>query len=252
MRGGLPAWYVDHNRRLLQSAVLTFLGPGVRPHLPDLETSAGLYDILSLGSLLHMQHLVNRQYYLGELSEGDVREDSVARVAYLVLLQWLDRERILILSGRRIPLMALADRCFIFFAAGLVKMKEKLHTECPEVGGCDYPRFKREVDVHVKNDFPWLYARYCSLLKHDKFPLLWRDDEVSLKTAQIYRGISKADLGFLDHYMFDPYGYELPDDAEDTEEEESNENVEDGGDDEEYAEDEEMDVVGSKRPRIGT
>jgi hypothetical protein len=224
--------------------VLIFLGPGVVPHLPDLSTSAGLYNILGVGSLLHMQHLVNRQYYSGEISEGDLREDSVARLAYLLLLRKLEQECVLILSGKRIPMTPFADRCFIFFAAGLVKMKEKLHAECPDVRGCDYPRFKREVDAHVQNDFRLLYPRYRSLLKHDKFPFMWHDDQVSLQKAQIYRGISEGDLDFLDHYMFDSYGYELDGGAEETEEE-SSENVEDGNNDEG------MDVSSKKRPRGG-
>src|SRR5215471_16777200 len=121
MPGRLPAWYVEHNGRLLQSLVLTSLWPGLRPHLPDLETSAGLYNILGLGSLLHMEHLLNRQYYSGELCEGDMQEDSIAWKSYLALLTGLDQKRVLILNRRRIPLMALADRCFVFFAAGLVK-----------------------------------------------------------------------------------------------------------------------------------
>jgi len=100
---------VDQNSGLLQNASLTFLGSGVCAHLPDLETSAGLYDILGLGSLIHMQHLLNRQYYLDEISKEDLREDSIARVAYLLLLRWLEQERILVLRGTCIPVIALAD-----------------------------------------------------------------------------------------------------------------------------------------------
>jgi len=125
-------------------------------------------------------------------------------------------------------------------------MKEKLHFECPDVSGCDYLWFKREVGAHVRSSFPWLYARYRSLLKHDKFPFMWRDDEVSMENAQIHRESSKPDLGFLDHHMFDPYGYELEEDGEDREDEDDGEDEKDGED----GEDEGMDV-GSKHPRSG-
>jgi hypothetical protein len=227
-------------------------------HLPDLDVPDGLYDILGVGSLIHMQHLMNRQYYTGELYDGDLREDAVARVAYLILLRCLEKRCIFMLRGKRIPLIALADRCFIFFAAGLVKMKQKLHEHCPEVSGCDYRRFRKEVGAHVQANFSWLYARYCSLLHLDEFPFMWRDDDVSIHSAALYNGSEKTDFEFLDHLMFDPYGYELADDVEETEEDENHDDHEseddddhEDRDDEEDAEGEDMDASRSKHPRSG-
>lgn len=153
-----------------------------------------------------MQHVVNRQYYLGQMSPSDMKEDVAARLAYLLLIRQLESQYVVCLHGTPIPLMALADRFFIFLAAGSVKMKEKLHALVPKVEGCTYTRFKSEVGAHVREHFHWLYARYRSLLKLDNFRFLWSEYGISVETRDKKRRGVQGDLGYLDDYMFGRYG----------------------------------------------
>jgi len=140
------------------------------------------------------------------MSVDDDYEDTAARLAYLLLLKKLRAKLVFKLHGRRIPLHALADRFFIFFAAGVVKTKEKIHADVRELSGCSYEHFKAEVDNFVRSQFDWLYARYRSLLTLDKFPFMWSDGNLSVEPLTDENKDEEESLTYLDDYMFSRYG----------------------------------------------
>jgi hypothetical protein len=145
-----------------------------------------------------MQHLLNRKYYKGDLTQEEVNEDMIARLAYLQHMQKFSQDYTVRIRGTPVPVMSIVDNAAIIFAAGVVRLKAGVHEEVPEVEGCDFERFRDEMSEYIKEDFPAFTDNYEALL-HKDFAFLWTHPEIT-----IHRGVSRnlEDVEFLRGVMF--------------------------------------------------
>jgi hypothetical protein len=145
-----------------------------------------------------MQHLLNRKYYKGDLTQEEVNEDVIARLAYLQYMQKFSQDYTVRIRGTPVPVMSIVDNAAIIFAAGVVRLKAGVHEKVPEVEGCDFERFRDEMSEFIEEDFPAFTDNYKSLL-HKDVAFLWTHPEIT-----IHRGVSRnlEDVEFLRGVMF--------------------------------------------------
>jgi hypothetical protein len=167
--------------------------------MPDISTPNGLLDVIALGNFVQMQHLMNRKYYRGDMSHEEGREDLMTRLAFLIAIRSYSQQWAVSIKGRLVPFNALVDRSFIIFAAGIVRLKRKLHASYPVVEGCSYPRFLKEVSNHIKEHFVWLEDRYHSLRKCDDGSFMWTHPDITVRKG---RPNGRESLEFLEQVMF--------------------------------------------------
>jgi hypothetical protein len=74
-----------------------------------MEEADGFLDVITLGNLIQMRHLVNREYYLGTMSWEEMKEDVTAQLAYLLLMGWFGKKYTVLINGQAVPIKGLVD-----------------------------------------------------------------------------------------------------------------------------------------------
>ena len=179
----------------------------------DLSSFEGFLDFIAIGSLLQMGYLLNRKYYKDDFTQEEANEDAASRLAFLnFMAKFGDGYRILI-QGTPVPIMALIDYALIIFAAGVVRLKSRVHKTVPQVEGCTFVHFREAVETFVEEQFAGMMEYYQTLLRKD-IPFLWThpDIEIAARDAGNIPEIANAfqktaknreDAVFLGSVMFD-------------------------------------------------
>jgi len=156
-------------------------------------------DFIALGNVISMMHLLNREYYKGTMSGEEMAEDEAIQWAYWRGVNALETLFILSINGIPVPITAFAERSFLIFAAALVRMKDVLHSDVPQLEGCTFKRLEKEVDSLIRDRHSNLYHLYQRAVDGGG-PIIWNHPGISIQ----HRDGKETDesLEFLEQCMF--------------------------------------------------
>lgn len=185
----------------------------MQPHTPNISSPEGFLDVIAVGTLLQMGYLLNRKYYKNNFTQEEANEDAASRLAFLKFIAKFGDVYRISIQGTPVPIMALVDYALVIFAAGVVRLKARVHKGVPKVEGCSFVRFREAVESFMEEQFAGMTDYYQTVLRKD-IPFLWTHSDIQIAprhcgdTPEITIGLRKTaktreDAAFLRSVMFD-------------------------------------------------
>jgi hypothetical protein len=205
-------------------------------------------DFIALGNVISMMHLLNRQYYMGTMSVEEMMEDEAVRWAYWCGIDALETYFVVSINETPVPIKALAERSLLIFAAAIVRMKQKFHSNVPKLEGCTSTRLRKEVNSLIQDRHSNLHPLYRHILHGRDGPIVWTHPGINVRVRDGEE--TDESLAFLEQCMFDFVSDVAPGGNGGSLEEQEPPESEEGMSDTDVA----IDGVdgGTKRPRSGT
>jgi hypothetical protein len=133
-------------------------------HIPDVSTPHGLLDLVMVGTLLEMAHVISRSHYLGGVDALEEEEECFARWRYRRFCTWFSKQFVTIIGNRWVHPSYVFKRFMLRFCVVLVFYKREREAQATVTEGCTALAMEKKIMSHIRSDWPELMPLMKALL----------------------------------------------------------------------------------------
>jgi hypothetical protein len=162
-----------------------FFNPSSGPHVPDMTTMAGLMDVIAIGNLLELAHVIDHRHYDGEIQWVESREMAMARWRYRKLQTHFAKWYVTIIDGVSVCPISVFRRSLVEFAAAIIIYKRKATAASfPKAEGCSKQLFERKMYNLFQVNYPELMPRLRTLVTTESEHMYWNGPPITIRRRE--------------------------------------------------------------------
>jgi len=212
-----------------------FHGHG-NPHVPDITTTTGLMDVMAIGNLLELAHVIDRRAYKKEIHWTEQPEMGIARWSYRKLQVFFAKRYVTMVGEKSVSPLSVFRRSLVEFAAAVMVYKRSVNgMNIPKVEGCTRYQMEKKMLALFESNYPELVPTLHGLVEQEWQFLYWTGPAITIRprdkgdrmrrTKKIERIKYIRQLDFDDRAIFLPVDKDEA--ADDKDEDEDVDEVED-------------------------
>lgn len=161
-----------------------FNGHG-NPHVPDMTTTTGLMDIMAIGNLLELAHVIDRRAYKKGIHWTEQPELGIARWSYHKLQVYFAKRYVTIVGGKSVSPLSLFRRSFVEFAAAVTVYKRRAYTiNCPKVEGCTKYAMEKKMIALFQSNYLELLPALRKLVDEEWQFMYWTGPSITVRARE--------------------------------------------------------------------
>jgi len=170
-------------------------------HVPDIMTQAGLCDIIALGNICELGQLLQREFYVGDISAEEMEECTVARWHYRQFQLWFSIHYSMSVGETLIAPLSVFRRSLVEFMAAVVNHKYFHVDEVPPVEGCSDMELNVRVRDQLESEYPELVDCFTDLMAKCHTRFAWSGPAMEIRERQSEDELRES-LDFEDFKFF--------------------------------------------------
>jgi len=192
----MAMWAIQHQN----------LQPFPSTHVPDVYTTTGFMDFISLGKYVECSHILNHEYY-GKFSDHlwrEQREMATVRWRFRKLLTKISTTHVIVINDKYYSPYVFYARALVEFAAAIYTYKVERSGVSVPIAGCTPKNVSRRIDDMMESNYPELTSCLADLVEEKFGVFYWTGPDVILRARQdIGKNIPLA-LDFEDRKIYSP------------------------------------------------
>jgi hypothetical protein len=160
-----------------------FFSPETNPHVPDISTVDGLFDLMAVGNILELANVIDHRSYNGTgidwLEQGEM---GMARWRYRKLQVYFAKRYVTLVGDKSIYPISIFRRSLVEFAAAVIVYKRSVKgAEYPKIEGCTRYQVERKMIALFEANYPELLPALHSLVKKEVELLYWTGPPITIR-----------------------------------------------------------------------